>query len=62
MPDPALLPVRPANTTAVPRCHSLLLPSTVTVMGWPVEGSADWITALLPAIGAMPGASIAYMP
>ena len=61
MPDPASLPVRPANTAAVPGCHSLLLPSTVTVMGWPVEGSADWITALLSTIGAMPSASIAHM-
>jgi len=54
-------PVRPTYTTAVPGSQVELAPSTFSVIGWPVDGSADSITTGTPVIAEMPRASIAHM-
>jgi hypothetical protein len=54
-------PVRPTQTTAVAGFQVLLAPSTFTVTGSPVDGSADSITTRRPVIAEMPRASIAHM-
>ena len=55
------LAVRPTNTTAVAGCHTAVLSLTVTVIGSPVEGSADRISTLVRSILPMPRASMAHM-
>src|SRR5215813_2194346 len=53
--------LRPTYTTAVAGSHVPLARSTSTVIGSPVDGSADSITAGRPVIADMPRASIAHM-
>jgi hypothetical protein len=54
-------PARPTYTTAVAGSQVLVAPSTCTVTGSPVDGSADSITTGTPAIADTPRASIAHM-
>src|SRR5271155_2592266 len=54
-------PVRPTYTTAVAGSQLLADPSTFTVTGSPVDGSADSITTGTPVIADTPRASIAHM-
>ena len=52
---------RPTYTTAVAGSQVLVAPSTCTVTGSLVDGSADSITTGRPAIADTPWASIAHM-
>src|SRR5690242_15913819 len=54
-------PVRPTYTTAVAGSQLLLAPSTFTVIGSPMDGSADSISTGTPVIADTPRASIAHM-
>jgi hypothetical protein len=54
-------PVRPTDTTAVAGSQVLVAPSTCTVTGSLVDGSADSITTGRPVNADTPRASIAHM-